>query len=106
QLIDYFTYSVFAHTIASIAAEGINVSPISAEAAKELVNRHIVTNRHLFTDGTFTGPLVNKKGEYLTFSGAWDSFTVQFQNNVAQADLSKSNVLGSNGVVHMINKVL
>lgn len=106
QLTGFFTYSVFAPSNSSLAAAGINVSTISAEAAKDLVNRHIVTNRHLFTDGTFTGPLVNKKGEYLTFSGAWDSFTVQFQNNVAQADLSKSNVQGSNGVVHMINKVL
>lgn len=106
QLTGFFTYSVFAPSNAALAAAGINVSTISAEQAKNIVNRHIVTNRYVFTDGVFAGQLANKKGEFLAFSGAWDSFTVQFQNNVAQADPSKSNVLGSNGVVHMINKVL
>ncbi len=106
QLTGFFTYSVFAPSNAALAAAGINVSTITSEAAKNIVNRHIVTNRYLFTDGVFTGQLVNKKGEYLTFSGTWDNFTVQFQNNTAQVDPTKSNVQGSNGVVHVINKVL
>ncbi len=106
QLTGFFTYSVFAPSNAALAAAGVNASTISVAAAKDLVSRHIITNRHLFTDGAFTGQLVNKKGEYLTFSGAWDNFTVQFQNNVGHADLANSNVQGSNGVVHVINKVL
>lgn len=106
QLTGFFTYSVFAPSNAAISAAGINVSTISAEAAKVLVNRHIVTNRYLFTDGVFNGQLANKRGEYLSFSGAWDSFRVQHQGNVAATISNASNLQGSNGVVHVINKVL
>lgn len=106
QLTGFFTYSVFAPSNAAFAAAEINVSTISAQDAKNLVNRHIVTNRYLFTDGVFEGQLANKRGEYLSFSGAWDTFKVQFQNNTGQADAAKSNVQGSNGVLHVINKVL
>lgn len=106
QLTGFFIYSIFAPSNAAISSAGINVSTISAEAAKNLINRHIVTNRHLFTDGVFSGQLTNKKGEFLSFSGAWDSFRIQFQNNTSEAILSSSNIQGSNGVLHMINKVL
>jgi len=106
QLTGFFTYSVFAPSNAALSAAGISPSSLTAEAAKNLINRHIVTNRHLFTDGVFTGQLTNKKGEYLTFSGAWNTFSIQFQNNVAYPIPSSSNVQGSNGVLHVINKVL
>ncbi|SKC06758.1 Fasciclin domain-containing protein [Sphingobacterium nematocida] len=106
QLTGFFTYSVFAPSNAAISAAGINVATISADAAKAIVNRHIVTNRHLFTDGVFNGQLANKKGEYLTFSGAWDTFRIQYQANVAATLPTASNMQGSNGVVHIVNKVL
>lgn len=106
QLTGFFTYSVFAPTNAALSDAGITVASATAAQAKDIVNQHIVTNRYLFTDGVFTGQLLNKKGEYLAFAGAWDTFTVQSSKDRASADVSKSNVQGSNGVVHLINKVL
>ena len=98
-------YTVFAPTNDALAANGISVSSTSAAEAENIVRRHLILNRKIFTDGQTTGTYSSSGNLNLTFSGAWDSFRISTQYGGAQV-AGESNVQGSNGVVHCIDNVL
>ncbi|WP_423127781.1 fasciclin domain-containing protein [Gaoshiqia sp. Z1-71] len=105
NLTGFFTYTVFAPTNTAIQNAGIDVSNMEAADLLAFVKRHIVANRYIFSDGVFSGNVQNKNGEYLTVTGAWDSFSVTGPSGDAVIP-ETVNVQGSNGVVHKINQVL
>ncbi|GGH18454.1 hypothetical protein GCM10011418_22130 [Sphingobacterium alkalisoli] len=104
QLTGFFSYSVFAPSNAALSAAGISAATLNEAQARTLVNRYIIANRFIFTDGVFNGQIANKNGEQLVFGGAWDTFSASYQGNMAM--VSKGNVQASNGVLHIINNVL
>lgn len=106
QLTGFFVYSVFAPSNAAMLAAGIDPAKVNVTDAKAIVNRHIVTNRYLFTDGVFNGQLTNKNGENLQFTGAWNTFRISTNKSTASVLNTLMNQQGSNGVLHEINNVL
>ncbi len=104
NLTGFFTYTVFVPTNAAITGAGISVDTMTPAALLEFVNRHIVLNRLIFTDGVFTGNVPDKNGNYMTVGGEWDSFFVTGASGINVSPVTP-NKQGCNGVIHKVNQV-
>lgn len=109
--VDLNEYTVFAPTNDALSAAGLSPSSFTEAEARDFVNRHLILNRKIFTDGQTTGSYETAYGSQFTFSGSWDSFLIETQYSSARVledsgEDAKSNIQGSNGVVHCINSVL
>jgi len=104
NLTGFFTYTVLAPTNTALQAGGISVAAMNADQARAFVNKYIIPNRYVFSDGVFQGSVPDKGGSYLTVAGAWESFSV---SNTAGKTVkpTTANNQGSNGVVHKINQI-
>ncbi len=106
NLTGFFTYTIFAPTNTAMQAAGINVATSTPEQMRAFVGNYVVPNRYVFTDGVTQGGLIpNKNGGMVSFSGAWESFSMTYsQKAIKPTPLTAANVQGSNGVVHKVNE--
>jgi hypothetical protein len=104
NLTGFFTYTVFVPTNEAITGAGISVDTMTPAASLEFVNRHIVLNRLIFTDGVFTGNVPDKNGNYMMVGGEWDSFSVTSASGINVSPVTP-NKQGCNGVIHKVNQV-
>ncbi|WP_316811828.1 fasciclin domain-containing protein [Pedobacter heparinus] len=104
NLTGFFTYTVLAPTNTALQTGGISVPAMNADQARAFVNKYIIPNRYVFTDGVFQGDVPDKAGNFLTVTGLWGSFSV---SNAAGKSVKPvtANLQGSNGVIHKINQV-
>ncbi|WP_346237055.1 fasciclin domain-containing protein [Niabella insulamsoli] len=104
ELTGFFTYTVLAPTNNAITGGGINVATMNAATARTFVQKYIIPNRAVFTDGVFTGQIPNKNNELLTINGAWENFEVTDPGG-KKTEVETANLQGSNGVIHKIKNV-
>ncbi len=92
------SFTVFAPTNAAFQSAGIDLDAISVEDLTAVLTYHVVNSKVLSSDLT--------NGEVETLNGA--SVTVDVSNGVKinDANVTTANVEASNGVVHIIDKVL
>ncbi|MEG2340972.1 MAG: fasciclin domain-containing protein [Odoribacter sp.] len=100
-------YSVFAPLNDAFDAAGINESTYTEKEAKELVEKHLILNRQIFTDGQTKGKMFTLKNLEVEFSGEWENFTISttYNRNVGFVS-GKTDVQCSNGILHCIKKIL
>ena len=107
---DLNNYTVFAPTNDAMNEFGAVPANYEETEAKDFVERHLILNRKIFTDGQTTGAYTSEQGLSYTLSGAWDSFRLDTQYRsasvVPDGDHAMSNIQASNGVVHCIDNVL
>lgn len=106
NLTGFFTYTIFVPTNAAMQTAGINVATSTPDQMRTFVGKYIIPNRSVFTDGVTQGGLIpNKNGEMLSFSGAWETFSITYsQKPIKPSPLTSANVQGSNGVIHKVNE--
>lgn len=108
--VDLNNYTVFAPTNDAMNEFGAVPANYEETEAKDFVERHLILNRKIFTDGQTTGAYTSEQGLSYTLSGAWDSFRLDTQYRsasvVPDGDHAMSNIQASNGVVHCIDNVL
>ena len=76
------------------------------EDALKLFRKCVVSGSCLFTDGVSEGIITLMDGSTRTFSGSWDNCRIQTTYNSAGFLLDKSNRQGSNGVLHIVDKLI
>ena len=79
---------------------------MNAQDAKDLLLRHIVANRRIFTDGQTSGPIMAMSNTTLNMSGAWDNFSIRTQYGGTTVIEELANQQGSNGVFHGVKTVI
>lgn len=103
-------FTVFAPNDAAMTAAGYSSASISATpvaSIDSLVRYHMFSGTRLFTNdiGNKTSP-----GTFLsatkTLTGSADGTKIKGAANAAPIDIAKPDILGTNGVVHIINGVL
>lgn len=101
------TYTVLAPLNDAFDTQGINESVYTEEEAKKLVEKHLIMNRRIFTDGYTSGQFATVGNLQVEFNGAWDDFTVSttYNQNV-KFETDQTNIQCSNGVLHCIKKIL
>lgn len=103
-------YTVFAPTNEAFEASGSytqnKINQMSAQDAKDLLLRHIVANRRIFTDGQTSGPIMAMSNTTLNMSGAWDNFSIRTQYGGTTVIEELANQQGSNGVFHGVKTVI
>lgn len=103
----FVNYTVFAPSNAAITAAGINVNTLTTPQLLTFVNSHVISGRHLFTDGVLQGVIPDKTGRLLTASGEWTTFSIKSPSGMAvKPHVTTRNIQGNNGVVHQIDQVL
>lgn len=104
NLTGFFTYTVFAPTNAAMTSAGISVNTMTAAELLAFVNRHVILNRMVFTDGVSSGKVPDKNGNYVSLNGEWENFSVTSASGVTVSPVS-SNRQCANGVIHKVNQV-
>ncbi|MEC3878977.1 fasciclin domain-containing protein [Parapedobacter sp. 10938] len=104
QLTGFFTYTLFAPTDMAIDASGVDLEGMSETALIQWVNRYIIQNRYIFSDGVFTGQLANRNDEPIRISGAWETFNISDASGKS-IPVGTDNTQGANGVLHKINQL-
>lgn len=100
-------YTVLAPLNAAFDEAGINESVYTEAEAKTLVEKHLIMNRRIFTDGYTSGRFSTVGNLEVNFSGAWDDFSVSTTYNPnVRFETGQANIQCSNGVVHCIKKIL
>lgn len=99
---NYFT--VFAPS--NTALKGLNISDLEVREAQSMVRKCIVSGRRMFTDGFSGGVFTMLDGSSRTLSGAWEGATFSSQYGTARFILDESNRQGSNGVLHVVDKLI
>lgn len=71
------------------------------------MEKHLIMNRRIFTDGYTSGQFATVGNLQVEFNGAWDDFTVSttYNQNV-KFETDQTNIQCSNGVLHCIKKIL
>lgn len=103
-------YTVFAPTNEAFEASREytqnKINQMTAQEARDLLWRHIVANRRIFTDGQTSGPIASMSNTILNLSGAWDDFSVRTQYGGTTVIKELANRQGSNGVFHGVTTVI
>lgn len=102
--VDANRYTVFAPTNEALA--GKNIAAMEKEDALKLLRKCIVSGSRLYTDGYSEGPVKLLDGSIRTFSGAWENCKLSTVYGSAGFVLDKSNRQGSNGVLHLVDKLI
>ena len=97
-------YTIFAPSNEALA--GKNIAAMEKEDALKLFRKCVVSGSCLFTDGVSEGIITLMDGSTRTFSGSWDNCRIQTTYNSAGFLLDKSNRQGSNGVLHIVDKLI
>lgn len=97
-------YTVFAPTNA--AFRNMNIANLEKEDADKLLKKFIVSGSRLYTDGFSNGIITMMDGSTRTLSGSWGNSVLEAQRSSAHFVLEKSNLQGSNGVLHVIDNLL
>lgn len=104
QLTGFFTFTVFAPSNAAIQQAGIDLNAMTESELTRFVNRYIIQNRYIFSDGVFNGRIANKNGESMGINGAWETFRISDASG-KEIPVVLANAQGNNGVVHQINQL-
>ena len=104
QLTGFFSYTFFAPTDAAIDASGIDLGAMSEEELLQWVNRYLIQNRYIFSDGVFTGQLANRNDEPIRVGGAWETFNISDASGKS-IPVGADNIQGANGVLHKIDQL-
>lgn len=102
--IDVTKYTVFAPTNDALA--GKNIATMEKEDALKLFRKCVVSGSRLYTDGYSEGIITLLDGSVRTFSGAWENCKLSTVYNSAGFVLDKCNRQGSNGVLHVVDKLI
>ena len=102
--VDANKYTVFAPTNEALA--GKNIATMEKEDALKLLRKCIVSGSRLYTDGYSEGPVKLLDGSTRQFSGAWENCKLSAQYGTAGFVLEKCNRQGSNGVLHLVDKLI
>lgn len=97
-------YTVFAPTNEALA--GKNIAGMEKEDALKLFQKCIVAGSRLYTDGFSEGIITLLDGSTRTFSGAWENCKLSTVYSNAGFVLDKCNRQGSNGVLHVVDKLI
>lgn len=97
-------YTVFAPNNTALA--GKNIAAMDKEAALKLFQKCVVSGSRLYTDGFSEGIVTLLDGSTRTFSGAWESCRLSTTYGSTGFVLEKSNRQGSNGVLHVVDKLI
>lgn len=97
-------YTVFAPNNAALA--GKNIAAMDKETALKLFQKCVVAGSRIYTDGFSEGIVTLLDGSTRTFSGAWESCRLSTTYGNAGFVLDKSNRQGSNGVLHVVDKLI
>lgn len=97
-------YTVFAPNNAAL--EGKNIAAMDKETALKLFRKCVVVGSRLYTDGYFAGIISLLDGSTRTFSGTWENCKLSTTYGSAGFVLDKSNRQGSNGVLHVIDRLV
>lgn len=103
-------FTVFAPTDAAMTAAGLTLTAINAAPVTSLdsiVRYHMFSGTRLFSNdiGNKTSP-GTFLGTTFTLAGSGDGTKIKGKTNAAAFDISKPDILGTNGVVHVINGIL
>lgn len=100
-------YTLFVPLNDAFDAAGINESTFTEKEAKTLVEKHLILNRRVFTDGQTQGKMATLNNLEVEFSGAWENFTISttYNRNVRFVP-ERTDIQCSNGILHCIEKVL
>jgi uncharacterized surface protein with fasciclin (FAS1) repeats len=103
-------FTVFAPTDAAMTAAGYTSASIAAATPTSLaavMRYHYISNTRLFTNDlnrTTTPPTAVGSAAFLTTSE--NGTKLKGKNNSTPVNITRSNILGTNGVVHVIDGVL
>lgn len=97
-------YTVFAPSNEALA--GRNIAAMEKDEALRLFRKCIVAGSRLYTDGVSAGIITLLDGSTRTFSGAWDNCRLSTTYNNAGFVLEKCNRQGSNGVLHVVDRLI
>ena len=97
-------YTVFAPTNEALA--GRNIAGMEKEDALKLFRKCVVAGSRLYTDGFSEGIITLLDGSTRTFSGAWENCKLSTVYSNAGFILDKCNRQGSNGVLHVVDKLI
>jgi len=100
-------FTIFAPTNSAFQALGYDSTKIAATpvaSLSALLANHIVTDRRFVTDLPATVTALS--GKPLTITTAGDSTTVKSAGIATAARVTGANYAASNGVIHVVNKVL
>ena len=97
-------YTVFAPTNEALA--GRNIAGMEKEDALKLFRKCVVAGSRLYTDGFSEGIITLLDGSTRTFSGAWENCKLSTVYSNAGFILDKCNLQGSNGVLHVVDKLI
>jgi uncharacterized surface protein with fasciclin (FAS1) repeats len=103
-------FTVFAPTDAAMTAAGYTSTSIAAATPANLaavMRYHYILNTRLFTNDltrTATPPTAVGSTAFLTTSE--NGTKLKGKNNSSAVNITRSNILGTNGVVHVIDGVL
>ena len=100
-------YTVFAPTNDAFSNSNINVATMEEEEAAKLLTKCIVSGSRLYTDGFSEGVITMMDGSTRLLKGSWENCILETSRaNRANIILEKSNRQGSNGVLHVVDKLL
>lgn len=103
-------YTVFAPTNEAFEASREytqnKINQMTVQEARNLLWRHIVASRRIFTDGQTSGPIASMSNTILNMSGAWETFSIRTQYGGTTVIDELANKQGSNGVFHGVSTVI
>ncbi len=100
-------YTVFAPTNDAFSNSNINVATMEEEEAAKLLTKCIVSGSRLYTDGFSEDVITMMDGSTRLLKGSWENCILETPRaNRANIILEKSNRQGSNGVLHVVDKLL
>jgi uncharacterized surface protein with fasciclin (FAS1) repeats len=103
-------FTVFAPTDAAMMADGYTAASIAAAAPATLaaaMRYHYILNLRLFTNDLFRGTLPSTAAGSNRFIVASENGTkIKGKSNPTAVTISRPDILGTNGIVHVIDAVL